>query len=79
MIPAVLHVTLITYPSLVLIIQPVLNPFAILFCFSPCCLGSSWTKGAGKIRGMRKESCNGKYTRDVRVWLGSMRFGKIRV
>lgn len=74
-IPAVLHVTLITYPSLVLIIQPVLNPFAILFCFSPCCLGSSWTKGAGKIRGMR----NGKYTWDVCVWLGSIWFGKIRV
>lgn len=57
----------IPQPSLVLISQPVWKPFAISFCFSPCCLGSSWAKGAGKIRGIRKASHSGTQKRDVLV------------
>lgn len=76
-VPAALHVTFITYPSLVLIIQSVLKPFVILLCFSPCCLGPSWTQGAGKIRGIRKESHRGKYKQDVLVQSGGTRRGKM--
>ena len=74
--PVALRLTLSAHPSLVLLIQPVWNPFAISFCFSPCCLGSSWTKGAGKIRGIREKSHSGTDTRDARVRLGRTSFGK---
>lgn len=75
-VPAALHVTLSTYPSPVLISQPVLKPFAIVLCFSPCCPGPSWTQGAGKIRGIRKGSHRGQDTQDVPVQPGGSRRGE---
>lgn len=76
MVPAALRVTLSTQPSPVLISHPVLKPFAIALCFSPCWLGPSWTQGAGKIRGRRKGSHGGQGTRGVLVQPGGSRRGE---
>lgn len=76
MVPVALRVTLSSQPSPVLISHPVLKPFAIALCFSPCWLGPSWTQGAGKIRGRRKGSHGGQGTRGVLVQPGGSRRGE---